>query len=125
MATDFSMTEPHQPDFWLEVQKASPGFFGALGATLLVQRPQNRMEFVAAMVGGTATAYFVGPFAAAWMGWGSPEGQSAMGFGLGMCGVALMPGLVRRIQNLIGMWNGAWPPSFQQQQQQKDKTDES
>jgi hypothetical protein len=120
MATDYSMSEPSQPDFWMEVQKATPGFFGAMGATLLVQRPQNRMEFIAAMIGGTATAYFVGPFAANWMGWSTPEGQSAMGFGLGMCGVALMPGIVRRVQLLIGMWNGTWPPSFQQQKDDSD-----
>lgn len=123
MSKGFYMTEPNVPDFWVEVQKAMPGFFGALGAVLLVQRPQNWFEMTAAMIGGTATAYFIAPFAAHWMGWASAEGVSAMGFGVGMCGVALMPGLVRRVQHLIGLWNGAWPPSFPPET--KDKSDES
>lgn len=121
MASTFEMSEPSQPDFWMQVQKASPGFFGALGATLLVQRPKNSMEMAASLVGGTATAYFLAPFAVHWMGWSeAPGAQSAMGFGLGMCGVALMPGLIRRLQTLIGLWNGTWPPV---PPQDKDKTD--
>lgn len=112
MSKGFYMTDPNTPDFWLQIQKATPGFFGALGAVLLVQRPRDWVEMTAALIGGTATAYFVGPHAASIMGWTSPEGVSAMGFGLGMCGVALMPGLVRRVQYLIGMWNGTWPPQF-------------
>lgn len=123
MSKAFYMTDPNVPDFWLNVQKATPGFFGALGAVLLVQRPQNWIEMTAAIVGGTATAYFVGPFAAHFMGWQTAEGASAMGFGVGMCGVALMPGLVRRVQHLIGQWNGAWPPSLLTKD--KDKTDGS
>lgn len=114
------MTDPNVPDFWMNVQKATPGFFGALGAMLLVQRPQNWMEMVSGMIGGTATAYFVGPFAAHWLGWSTAEGVSAMGFGLGMCGVALMPALVRRIQFLIGMWEGSWPPKLPKTEDKKE-----
>lgn len=120
MSRGFYMTDPNVPDFWMNVQKATPGFFGALGAVLLVQRPQNWFEMTAAMVGGTATAYFVGPFAAHWMGWSTAEGVSAMGFGLGMCGVALMPALIRRIQHLIGLWEGTWPPKFENPQDKKE-----
>lgn len=121
MSSGFYMTEPNQPDFWMEVQKATPGFFGALGAVLLVQRPRNWMEMAAALVAGTATAYFVAPFAAHWMGWDeSAGGKSAMGFGLGMCAVALMPGIVRRLQYLIGAWNGTWPPQIPTHKDESD-----
>ncbi len=111
MSSGFYMTEPNQPDFWMEVQKATPGFFGAVGAVLLVQRPRNWMEMASSLVAGTATAYFVAPFAVHFMGWTDASGaQSAMGFGLGMCAVALMPGLIRRLQQLISVMNFSWSP---------------
>lgn len=108
----FYMTDPNQPDLLVALQKMMPGAAGSLVAILLVQRPQNWQELVAAVCGGTMMAYFVGPFAASRMGWDTPEGISAMGFGTGMCAVILMPALMRRIQHLIGRWEGTWPPKF-------------
>lgn len=122
MAKGFYMADPNIPDFWVTLQKSTPGFFGSLVAGLLVQRPQNWWEMAVAVVGGTATAYFVAPFVAHFLGHTSPEGLSAMGFGSGMCAVLLMPGLMRRIQHLIGRWEGAWPPKFEPPDDSKPDT---
>lgn len=113
MSRGFYMNDPNIADFWITVQKSTPGFFGSMVAALLVQRPRNWIEMSASVAGGTATAYFIAPFVAHFIGQSTAEGISALGFGTGMCAVLLMPSLMRRVQHLIGRWEGTWPPKFE------------
>lgn len=111
---DFYMADPNQPDLVAELAKLVPGIGGSLTILLMVIRPRNWFEFVTSLLGGATTAYFVGPITAAVLRLDTTaEGLSGAGFLTGALAVAFMPALVRQGQNLVGRWNGSWPPKFE------------